>query len=62
MSDVNNPKIIFSSDFVNIGEIPEMVTGGNTILETLSKKVKGIILFAENVNDQIKKQMQQLIM
>ena len=54
MSDVNNPKIIFSSDFVNIGEIPEMVTGGNTILETLSKKVKGIILFAENVNDQIK--------
>lgn len=54
MSDVDNPKIIFSSDFVNIGEIPEMVTGGNTILETLSKKVKGIILFAENINDQIK--------
>ena len=54
MSDVDNPKIIFSSDFVNIGEIPEMVTGGNTILETLVKKVKGIILFAENINDQIK--------
>ena len=53
MSDVNNPKIIFSSDFVNIGEIPEMVTSGNTILETLANKVKGIILFAENVNNKI---------
>ncbi len=53
MSDVNNPKIIFSSEFVNIGEIPEMVTSGNTILETLANKVKGIILFAENVNNKI---------
>ena len=53
MSDTNNPKIIFSSDFVNIGEIPAMITGGNTVLETLAGKVKGIILFAENVNNQI---------
>lgn len=54
MTDTDNPKIIFSSDFVNIGEIPEMIIGGNTILETLANKVKGIILFAENVNDQIR--------
>ena len=53
MSDTNNPKIIFSSDFVNIGEIPAMITGGNTVLKTLAGKVKGIILFAENVNNQI---------
>lgn len=53
MTDTDNPKIVFSSDFVNIGEIPEMITGGNTILETLAGKVKGIILFAENINDTI---------
>lgn len=53
MSDDDNPKIIFSSDFVNIGEIPEMIIGGNTILETLASKVKGIILFAENINNQV---------
>lgn len=54
MTDTDNPKIIFSSDFVNIGEIPEMIIGGNTILETLANKVKGIVLFAENVNEQIR--------
>jgi len=53
MTDLDNPKIIFTSQFVNIGEIPAMITGGNTILETLASKVKGIILFAETVNEQI---------
>jgi hypothetical protein len=53
MSDTDNPKIIFTSEFVNIGEIPEIISGGNTVLEKLANKVKGIILFAENVNNQI---------
>ena len=53
MTDPDNPKIIFTSSFVNIGEIPEMITGGNTVLETLANKVKGIILFAENINNNI---------
>ena len=53
MTDTDNPKINFTSDFVNIGEIPAMISGGNTVLETLAGKVKGIILFAENVNNVI---------
>ena len=38
MSDKANPKIIFSSSFVNIGEIPKMITNGNSVLENLQKK------------------------
>jgi len=48
-----NPIIRFSSNFINIGEVPAMISGGNTILESLSKKVKGIILFAETLNNEI---------
>ena len=32
MSDVDNPKIIFSSDFVNIGEIPPLYSGPHHII------------------------------
>lgn len=53
VSDTNNPKIIFTSNFLNIGEIPSLVSGGSTKLKTLASKVKGIILFAENVNNNI---------
>jgi hypothetical protein len=51
--DTDNPTIIFESNFVNIGEIPSTTTSGNTILLTLANKVKGIMLFAENINDNI---------
>ena len=53
LSDTSNPIILFNETFVNIGQSPTMITNGNTILEKLSKKVNGIILFAENENGSI---------
>lgn len=52
-SDSNNPIIIFNDTFVNIGQVPPMIVGGNTMFEKLAAKVNGIILFAENINGQV---------
>jgi hypothetical protein len=53
VDDTSNPSIIFSSTFINIGESPGLVSGGNTLLETLANKVNGILLFTQNVNGSI---------
>ncbi len=47
-SDPNNPIINFNTNYVNIGQVPETISGGNTKLESLASKVNGLILFAEN--------------
>lgn len=52
-SDANNPVILFNDTFVNIGQVPPIITGANTIFEKLASKVDGIILFAQNINGQI---------
>jgi hypothetical protein len=53
VTDPNNPIINFYTDYVNIGQVPPMIEGGNSIFETLASKVDGLILFAENINDEI---------
>nr|QFG74523.1 MAG: major capsid protein [Megaviridae environmental sample] len=47
-STSNNPYIVLPDTFLNIGDGPNKVTGGGTLLDTLADKVKGIILFAKN--------------
>lgn len=47
-TDPLNPTIVFNETFVNIGQVPGLVSGGNTILAKFASKVSGIILFAEN--------------
>lgn len=49
-SDPNNPVIIFNDTFVNIGQVPPIIVGGNSMFEKLASKVDGIILFAQNIN------------
>ena len=53
-SDSNNPYIVFNDTFVNIGQVPAMITGGNNMFEKLASKVNAIILFAENINGEIR--------
>jgi hypothetical protein len=52
-SDVLNPIIYFNDVFVNIGQVPPIISGGSKMFEKLAKKVDGIILFAENIVGQI---------
>ena len=52
-TDINNPIINFGSNYVNIGQVPPTIVGGNSILETYANKVNGIILFAQNINGEI---------
>jgi hypothetical protein len=47
-SDPNNPIINFNTNYVNIGQVPETISGGNSKLASLASKVNGLILFAEN--------------
>ena len=47
VSDITNPYILFENTFVNIGQEPNMIIGGNSILERFANKVNCIILFAE---------------
>lgn len=49
-TDPLNPVIVFNDTFVNIGQVPGLVSGGNSILASLAAKVSGIILFAENID------------
>jgi hypothetical protein len=49
-SNSNNPVILFNDTFVNIGQVPPIIVGGNSMFEKLASKVDGIILFAQNVN------------
>jgi hypothetical protein len=49
-SDPNNPIIDLGTGYVNIGQVPAKITGGNTIFDSLANKVNGILLFAENIN------------
>jgi len=46
VSDPNNPIINFGSGYVNIGTQPPIVSGGNTLLQSLAAKVSAVILFA----------------
>jgi hypothetical protein len=52
-SDSNNPIINFGTGYVNIGQVPTIITGGNTLLASLAAKVDGLMLFAENNNGDI---------
>lgn len=48
-----NPIINFETNYVNIGQVPQIITNGNKKLLSLANKVNGIILFAENINGNI---------
>lgn len=52
-SDPTNPVINFGSNYVNIGQVPPIIIGGNATFEALASKVSAIILFAENINGNI---------
>jgi len=52
-NDPINPIINFGVNFVNIGQVPSTIVGGNSILETLASKVNALILFAEYENGDI---------
>lgn len=49
----STPKIVINDTFINIGESPSLISGGNSIIETMANKVTAILLFTETVNDQI---------
>jgi hypothetical protein len=51
--DSTNPVINFGINYVNIGQVPPIVVGGNATFEALASKVTAIILFAENINGSI---------
>lgn len=51
MTEYDKPKIEISNTFLNINESIQTVINGNIILQNLASKVKGIILFAENINN-----------
>lgn len=53
VSDPDNPIINFGTGFVNIGQEPPIITGGNTLLEALAAKVTGIILFAQTIGGDV---------
>jgi hypothetical protein len=53
VSDPNNPIINFGSGYVNIGTEPPIITGGNTLFQTLAAKVSAIILFAQTIDGDI---------
>ena len=53
VTDPLNPFILFNDTFVNIGQVPGLIQGGNSILATLAAKVNAVILFAENENGNI---------
>lgn len=46
VSDPTNPIINFNTNYVNIGQVPPIIVGGNKMLEQLASKVNCIILFA----------------
>ena len=46
VSDLTNPIINFNTNYVNIGQVPPTIVGGNKMLEQLASKVNCIILFA----------------
>jgi hypothetical protein len=52
-TDSLNPYIVFNDTFINIGQVPGLIQGGNVMLETLAAKVNAVILFAENNNGSI---------
>ncbi len=52
-SDPTNPVINFNTNYVNIGQVPSMVVGGNTLLENMASKVDAIILFAEYIDNDV---------
>jgi hypothetical protein len=56
-SDPNNPIIDLGTGYVNIGQGPAKITGGNTIFDSLANKVNGILLFAENINNSLSSSM-----
>ena len=53
VEDTSNPTITFSGTFINIGESPGLISGGNTLLESLVSKVDALLLFAETIDSNI---------